>query len=139
MKIWIYRIKYKIDLIFTQLDIALINNMDNLIAEIKNEIVENYTEWFCEDEDMDKDVVIDEFKYYYGNHENSIYYFDFKIEDNMVLPSIDYITKCIEESEMDIDISVMRRISSYEGLKGMLLYWVMEDVDFDSIKITELP
>ena len=101
-------------------------NMDTLIAEIKNEIIAQYKDWDGED--------IDDFKYYYGNHDNSTYYYDFKIEYNMVLPCIDYITNCIEENGMDCDISVMKRVSSYEGLKGMVLYWVMNSIDFDKYK-----
>ena len=100
-------------------------NMDTLIAEIKNEIIAQYKDWEGGEDD---------FRYYYGNHDNSIYYYDFKIEYNMVLPCIDYITNCIEENGMDCDISVMKRVSSYEGLKGMVLYWVMNSIDFDKIQ-----
>lgn len=96
--------------------------MNTLIAEIKNEIMAQYAEWDGED--------IDDFKYFYGNHANSIYYYDFKIEDNMVLPCIDYIVKCVEDTGLEEDHSVLKRVSSYEGLKGMVLYWVMEDFDF---------
>lgn len=118
--------------------LSLIFKMDTFIAEIKNEIVESYTEWFAEDNDMKKEDAIDEFKYYYGNHCNSIYYYNFTIENDMILPCIDYITKCIEETGMEINMSVLKQLSSYDGLKGMLLYWVMEDVDFDSIEIVEI-
>ena len=99
--------------------------MNSLIADIKNEIMEQFAEWEGDD--------IDEFKYYYGNDANSIYYYDFKIEYNMVLPCIDYIVKSIENSGLEADHSVMKKISSYEGLKRMVLYWVMEHIDFEDL------
>ena len=88
--------------------------------------MERFAEWEGEGDD------IDDFKYYYGNDANSIYYYDFKIEYNMVLPCIDYIVKSIEGEGLEADHSVMKKISSYEGLKRMVLFWVMEDIDFDN-------
>ena len=99
--------------------------MNYLIADLKNEIMEQFAEWEGDD--------IEEFKYYYGNDANSIYYYDYKIEYNMVLPCIDYIVKCMEDCGLEADHSVMKKIRSYEGLYGMVLYWVMEEIDFDKL------
>ena len=99
--------------------------MNSLITEIKNEIMEQFAEWEGD---------IEEFKYYYGNHENSIYYYKFKIEGNMCLPCIAYIAKSMEDAGFevaDFKYSVMKKISSYEGLYAMVLYWVMEEIDFE--------
>ncbi len=100
------------------------NTMDILIATIKDEIMEHYGDINGADE-------IEEFKYFYGNHENSIYLYEFKIEYNMVLPCIDYIVRSMEDAGLEADHSVLKKLSSYEGLKGMVLYWVMDSIDFE--------
>ena len=49
----------------------------------------------------------------------------------MVLPCIDYIVRSMEDAGLEADHSVLKKLSSYEGLKGMVLYWVMESIDFE--------
>lgn len=100
-------------------------SLENRVAEIKCEIIALYKNWDGED--------IDDFKYLYGNHDNSIYYYQFEIESRDYLDCIAYITKCVEDTGLEADHSVLKRVSSYEGLKAMLLYWVMEDIDFTNL------
>jgi len=108
--------------------------MNTLIAEIKNEIMEHFAKWEGD---------IDEFKFLYGNHINMLSYYDFEIEPNMVLPCIKYIMKCMVDFGLPKDqiIEGMKQtfgevtegtlVHTLYNLRGMVLYWVMEHIDFD--------
>jgi len=108
--------------------------MNTLIAEIKNEIMEHFAKWEGD---------IDEFKFLYGNHINMLSYYDFEIENNMVLPCIKYIMKCMVDFGLPIDqIAEGLKQTFFEGtkgtldtgiLRGMVLYWVMEHIDLSVI------
>tara|TARA_R110000772_G_scaffold4634_2_gene16582 strand:- start:527 stop:838 length:312 start_codon:yes stop_codon:yes gene_type:complete len=100
--------------------------MNSLIAEIKNEIMEKFAEWKSEGGGD-----IDEFKLNYGNHENCLYYYKFKIEGNLILPCIAYIAKSMEDAGLE-DPEFKRFILTHLiHLKVFMVYWVMEEIDFE--------
>ena len=78
--------------------------------------------------DPDEEYDMEEFKYFYGNHENSLHYYDFDIstqEETLLFQQ--FIIQKIEDTGCAMDMSAMKRITTKDGLKAMLLYWVMED------------
>jgi hypothetical protein len=92
------------------------------------ELWENY------DKDGDMDKVIEEFKYFYGNHENSLMYYDFDISTRVeTLLAQRFIIQKVEDMGFDMDMSALKRMTTANGLEAMLLYWIMEDFDFESI------
>ena len=99
--------------------------MNTLIADIKNEIMERFADWDGDD--------IDEFKLFYGNHENSLIYYDFEIEPHNIMCVQRFVIAKTKEAEYDLLVCDMLNIATIEGLKRHLLYWVMEDIDFEEI------
>jgi len=102
---------------------------------IKNQIIQL---WMDYDKDGDMEDIIEEFKHYYGNHDNSIYYYDFDIDLNigntaLTTNAMDcqrFIIARMEDAGYDMLVSDMLSIATMEGLKKHLLYWIMEDIDF---------
>ena len=97
----------------------------HMYTNIYNQIEER---WNDEDKDDYDDIesCIEEFKYYYGNHENSIYYYDFDTSFEVfdVLKSQRFIIEKYDEAGMDMDIEMMTKL---DGLQKQLVYWIMED------------
>jgi len=102
--------------------------MTTMYNEIKNQIIQL---WMDYDKDGNMEDIIEEFKYYYGNHHNSVYYYDFEINDIMCVQR--FIISKTEDAGYDMVVSDMLSIATTEGLKRHLLYWVMEDIDFTTI------
>ena len=87
--------------------------------------------WRDYDKDGDMDKVIDEFRYFYGNHENSLMYFDFHIKSRVeTLFAQRFIIQKVEDTGCGMDMSALKRMTTANGLEAMLLFWVMEDFDF---------
>lgn len=95
----------------------------DMYSYIYNQIEENWN-----DEDRDGDD-IEEFKYYYGNHENSIYYYDFDTSFNVfdVLKSQRFIIEKCDDLGLEVDIAIMQNMTKLDGLQKQLVYWIMED------------
>ena len=105
--------------------------MTNLYNEIKNQII---LLWKDYDKDGNMKDIIEEFKHYYGNHENSIYYYDFDISSlQSVLCAQRFVISKMEDAGYDMLVSDMLSIATTDGLKRHLLYWMMEDIDFTTI------
>ena len=112
--------------------------MTTTYNEIKNQIIQL---WMDYDKDGVMDEIIDEFKFYYGNHENSIYYYYFDIDFNigntaLTTNAMDcqrFIIARMEDEGYDMLVSDMLSIATTEGLKRHILYWIMEDIDFTTI------
>jgi len=97
-----------------------------LYHEITDEIIQLWND--C-DKDADMADAIQEFKTFYGNHTNSIYYYDFEIPDNLIMCCQRFVMRAVE----DICIETILSIHEEEGLKRHVLYWVMEDIDFNIV------
>jgi len=106
--------------------------MTHVFNEIKNQIV---LLWKNYDKDGNMEDIIEEFKHYYGNHENSIYYYDFDpyLSQQSVMCCQRFIISKMEDAGYDMLVSDMLSIATMEGLKKHLLYWIMEDIDFTTI------
>jgi len=96
--------------------------------EIRNQIIQL---WMDYDKDGNMDEIIEEFKFYYGNHDNSIYYYDFEIDDIMYCQR--FVIEEMEDAGYDMLVNDMLFIATIDGLKRHLLYWIMEDIDFTTI------
>jgi len=102
-----------------------------LYRSIYNQIKENWD--LCEEDRDDNEddiyLCIEEFKLYYGNHENSIFYYDFNTEFNVfdVLKSQRFIIEKHDDYGMDMDIEMMKDMTKLDVLQKQLVYWVMED------------
>jgi len=104
--------------------------MTKTYISITKQIAELW-EYDDKDEDCDMETQIEEFKYYYGNHENSLMYYDIDIttrEETLLAQR--FIIKKVEDFGFDMDMSAVKNMTTENGLKSMLLYWVMEDFDF---------
>jgi len=106
--------------------------MTTTYNNIKDEIIQLWNDY---DKDGNMEDIIDEFKHFYGNHHNSIYYYDFDISHNNIFLAQRYITKKMEDAGYDMQVSDMLSIATTEGLKRHLLYWIMEDIDFEELNI----
>ena len=104
--------------------------MTNTFNNIRNQIIEL---WHDYDKDGNMEEIIEEFKMFYGNHENAIYYYDFEIEPHNIMCAQRFIIKQMEDAGFDLTVNDMFSIASIEGLKKHLLYWIMEDISFDEI------
>mgnify|MGYP000073443820 CR=1 FL=1 len=81
--------------------------------------------------EYDSEKSFEEFKYFYGNHENSLMYYDFDISTRVeTLLAQRFIIQKVEDMGFDMDMSALKRMTTANGLEAMLLYWVMEDFDF---------
>ena len=89
--------------------------------------------WKIYDKDGNMDEMIDEFKYFYGNHENSLLYFDFENCPTRVetLLAQRFIIQKVEDMECDMGMTALKQLTTANGLEAMILYWVMEDFDFN--------
>ena len=84
--------------------------------------------WNAYDKDDDMEKVIEEFKYFYGNHENSLLYFDFDVSTrDETLLAQRFIIQKTDDIGFDMDMSALKRMTTVNGLNAMLLYWIMED------------
>ena len=104
--------------------------MTTMYNEIKNQIIQL---WMDYDKDGNMEDIIEEFKLFYGNHENSIYYYDFEIEPHNIMCVQRFVIAKTEEAEYDLLVCDMLNIATTEGLKRHLLYWIMEDIDFEEL------
>jgi hypothetical protein len=104
--------------------------MTTTYNEIKNQIEELWNDY---DKDGNMEEIIHEFKLFYGNHENSIYYYDFEIEPHNIMCVQRFVIAKTEEAEYDLLVCDMLNIATTEGLKRHLLYWIMEDIDFEEL------
>ena len=108
------------------------NNYDFMLTttynEIKNKIIQL---WMDYDKVGTMDEIIDEFKLFYGNHENSLIYYDFEIDDIMCVQR--FVIAKTQEAEYDLLVCDMLSIATINGLKRHLIYWIMEDIDFTTI------
>lgn len=105
--------------------------MTTTYNEIKNQIVQL---WMDYDKDGVMEDIIEEFKYFYGNHDNSLCYYDFEIESvNETLLAQKYIMQHMDDNGYDMVISDMLQLASPSGIKKHLIYWIMEEIDFAEI------
>ena len=105
--------------------------MTTLYNDIKNQMIELWNDY---DKDGNIEDIIEEFKYYYGNHENSIYYYDFDINTRVeTLLAQRFIIQKQEDMGLDMDMSDLKRMTTANGLEALLLFWIMEDIDFTTI------
>ena len=82
--------------------------------------------------DPDEEYDMEEFKYLYGNHENSLDYYDFVIEtQEETLLAQQFIIQKIEDTGYTMAMSAVKRITTKDGLKAMLLYFIMEDFVYE--------
>jgi hypothetical protein len=106
--------------------------MTTTYNEIKNQIIQL---WMDYDKDGNMEDIIQEFKHYYGNDHNSIHYYDFEIDNIMGVQR--FVIEHMENAGYDLLVSDMLSIATMEGLKRHLLYWVMEDIEFNVEEICE--
>ena len=106
------------------------DDIEVLKNKIKNQIIQLWKDY---DKDGDMEEVIDEFKLFYGNHDNSLIYYDFEIESHNIMCVQRFVIAKTEENEYDLLVCDMLNIATIEGLKRHLLYWIMEDIDFTTI------
>ncbi len=104
------------------------DDIEVLKNEIKNKIIQLWKDY---DKDGNMEDIIYEFKLYYGNHDNSLIYYDFEIDNIMCVQR--FVIAKTEEAEYDLLVSDMLSIATIDGLKRHLLYWIMEDIDFTTI------
>ena len=98
---------------------------------ITKQIAEYWEDYKSSHEDEDIQKQIDEFKYFYGNHENTLCYYDIDIPTRVgTLFAQRFIIQKIEDMGFDMDMSALKRMTTANGLNGMLIYWIMEDFDF---------
>ena len=98
---------------------------------ITKQIAEYWEDYKSANEDEDIQKQIDEFKYIYGNHENTLCYYDIDIPTRVgTLFAQRFIIQKIEDMGFDMDMSALKRMTTANGLNGMLIYWIMEDFDF---------
>ena len=98
---------------------------------ITKQIAEYWEDYKSANEDEDIQKQIDEFKYLYGNHENTLCYYDIDIPTRVgTLFAQRFIIQKIEDMGCDMDMSALKRMTTANGLEAMLLYWIMEDFDF---------
>ena len=102
---------------------------------ITKQIAEYWEDYKSAHEDEEEETIqeqIEDFKYYYGNCENTLCYYDFDINAQVgTLFAQRFIIQKVEDSGFDMDMSALKRMTTANGLKAMLLYWIMEDFDFD--------
>ena len=109
------------------------DDIEVLKNEIKNQII---LLWKDYDKDGNMKDIIEEFKHYYGNHDNSIYYYDFDMihtSQESVLCARRFVISKMENAGYEIGGRVMLSIATTEGLEKHLLYWIMKDIDFTTI------
>jgi len=81
--------------------------------------------WDDYEKDGNIEEVMEEFEYYYGNHENSIYEYDYYEYDAFdILKAQGFIMEMCEEYGLDME---MKDIINLRGLQKHLLYWIMND------------
>ena len=107
----------------------------HMYSYIYNQIEENWNDQDKDDYD-DIELCIEEFKLYYGNHEISIFYYDFNTEFNVfdVLKSQRFIIEKHDDYGMDMDIEMMKDMTKLDGLQKQLVYWIMEDFCDELVK-----
>ena len=98
--------------------------------DIKKEIIQFWNDY---DKDLEWELAIEDFKHYYGNHENSIYYYDFEIEPHNVMDCQRFVISSREDAGFVLTVNDMMSITYMIGLERQLLYWIMEDIDFYEI------
>tara|TARA_R110002124_G_scaffold30_2_gene170 strand:+ start:108 stop:437 length:330 start_codon:yes stop_codon:yes gene_type:complete len=95
--------------------------------EIENKIKEL---WNDNKEDMEGNI--EEFKHYYGNDDDTIeYYYGIEIED--IFETQQYIIYKMEDAGFDITIDTMKKMTTINGLLQYLVYWIMEEIDFEEL------
>ena len=106
--------------------------MTTTYNEIKNQIIQL---WIDYDKDGVMDEIIDEFKFYYGNHENSLMYYDFMrlMNSSSIMCVQRFIISKMEDAGYDMLVSDMLSIATIDGLKRHLIYWIMDEIDFTTI------
>lgn len=110
------------------------SNYDFMMTATYNDIQEQIIElWSNYDKDGDMEDIIQEFKIFYGNHDNSIYYYDFELDDTEIMACQRFVIARMEGEGYDMLASDMLSIATREGLKRHVLYWIMEEVDFTTI------
>ena len=98
---------------------------------ITKQIAEYWEDYKSANEDEDRQKQIDEFKYFYGNNENTLCYYDFDIPTRVgTLFAQRFIIQKAQDIPMDMNNFDFKRLTNANGLNSMLLYWIMEDFDF---------
>ncbi len=106
--------------------------MTTLYNDIKNEIIELWNLYDKDDDNIED--IIEEFKLEYGNRDDSIYYYDFDITTRVQTQHAQrFIIQKTEDMGYDMDITDLKRMTTSNGLEVLLIYWIMEDIDFTTI------
>ena len=103
--------------------------------------------WIDYDKDGDIEEVIEEFKYYYGNHDNSVYYYD--VDWDLLNDSYREGSSWIIERTNDLGtdaeytMDILKKMSKdNQYYLQQLIYFMMSDFDcekdYDEIDIDDL-
>lgn len=106
--------------------------MTSAYNDIKNQIIQLWNDY---DKDGQMDDIIDEFKNYYGNTDNCVYLYDWDNTSSKCVFYIAqrYVLQKMSDAGFDMTIDDMLKIATEIGLKSHLVYWIMDEIDFEEL------